>query len=336
MSIPPRKARGPSLLIPFALTAVIVAAWCGWWFYAANRISQGFDAQAKALRELGYNVAYEGWNLGGFPFRFDLSMRNARIAEPGGWGLSAPKLQAQTAAYAPNVIVLVAEDGVALARPDGRSFRVTGKTLRASLGGWRNHPPRVSIEGVELSIAAADGGVVAFPAMEGFQAHLRPQGEDATVFLQAFEATGSRNHLIGRIADGRPVTVGLRGVATRASALKGEGWPGVVRNWAAAGGVLEIEEGGVRAGEALLTLKPSRITADEDGRASGELSLTLGRASDGMLALGAIGAIPQETAAVGAGLSALGGGSGVEATLTFDRGRTLLGPLPLGPAPRLY
>ena len=66
------------------------------------------------------------------------------------------------------------------------------------------------------------------------------------------------------------------------------------------------------------------------------LSLTLTRASEGMLALGAVGAIPEETAAVGAGLAGATGGSGIEATLDFRDGQTLLGPLPLGPAPRLY
>lgn len=336
MSIPPRKVRKRFGLAPLFLAALAVAAWCGWWFYAANRISQGFDAEAKALRDRGFEVAYEGWNLGGFPFRFDLSMKNARIAEPGGWGLSAPSLQAETAAYSPNVIVLVAEDGVVLKRPDGRAFSIKGKTLRASLGGMRNTPPRVSVEGLDLTITAADGGLVAFPAIKSFRAHLRPQGDKAQLFLEANDATGSRDHLIGRIADGRPVTVKLAGEASHGAALKGQGWPGVIRSWAAAGGVFEVMEGGVQAGESLLTLKPSRFTADENGRAKGALTLTLGSASDGMLALGAIGALPPETAAVGAGLSALGGGSGIEATLTFDGGQTLLGPLPLGPAPRLY
>src|SRR5687768_10569061 len=94
MSDAPRKVRRRFGLAPLFLAALAAAAWCGWWFYAANRISQGFDDQAKALRERGYEVAYEGWNLGGFPFRFDLSMNNARIGEPGGWGLSAPRLEA--------------------------------------------------------------------------------------------------------------------------------------------------------------------------------------------------------------------------------------------------
>jgi hypothetical protein len=40
---------------------------------------------------------------------------------------------------------------------------------------------------------------------------------------------------------------------------------------------------------------------------------------------------------VGAGLAGLGaGGSDLEAELTFRDGQTLLGPLPIGPAPRLY
>ena len=55
------------------------------------------------------------------------------------------------------------------------------------------------------------------------------------------------------------------------------------------------------------------------------------------MALGAVGVLPQETAAVAAGLTGVEpAGKPLEATLTFRGGQTWIGPLPLGPAPRVY
>jgi hypothetical protein len=339
MSDAPRKVRRRFGLLPLFLFALAAAGWCAWWFIAAGRIDQGLDEQATALRARGYEVSWDERRLGGFPFRFHVRMTNARFAEPGGWGLSAPVLEAQAAAYAPTVVVFVAKDGVTLSRPDGRDFRITGEAIRASVGGFSRNPPRVSVEGVDLAIASTTGAAPAFTAIERFEAHVRPtDGDQAEVRLSVENAAPNPETILGRVASGQPVSVRLAGIASDASALKGKGWPGVMKNWAAAGGVFAISEGGIRTRESMLTLRPSQISADEAGRARGSLSLTLARASEGMIALGAVGAIPEESAAVGAGLAGAAGegASGFDLTLSFAGGRIFIGPLPLGPAPRLY
>jgi hypothetical protein len=338
MSDAPRKPRRAFGLLPLFLAALAAAGWSAWWFVARDRIVLSLDAEAARLREAGYDIGWSERTIGGYPFRFFVQMKDARIAEPGGWGLAASRLEAETAAYAPTVVVFVAPEGITLSRPDGRAFAIDGEAIRASIGGFKRTPPRISIEGLNLTIAATTGEAPAFTAMKRFEAHLRPvEGDKAQLMVSAEDAAVSPDGVLGRIASGAPVSVRMRGEYSKAASLKGQGWPGAVRNWGAAGGVLEIAEGGVRAGESMLNVRPSRLGADAEGRAQGTLSVALTRASEGMLALGAVGAIPEETAAVGAGLAgATQGRSGIEATLTFQGGQTLLGPLPLGPAPRLY
>lgn len=338
MSDAPRKGRPPLAILLLFLAALAAAGWSAWWFIARDRIVASLDAQAAELREAGYDIAWSERTIGGFPFRYFVKLKDARIIEPGGWGISAARLEAETAAYSPTVVVLVAPEGVILSRPDKRKFAIDGEALRASIGGFRKTPPRVSIEGLNLTIEATSGEDAAFTTLKRFEAHLRPiDGGKAELMVSAEEATVSPSGILGRIVANAPVSVRLRGRYSKAATLKGADSPSAARNWSAAGGVLEIAEGGIRLGETMVTLKPSTISADASGAAQGKLALSLGKASDGMLALGAIGVIPEETAAVGAGIvGATQGASALEATLTFQGGQTLLGPLPLGPAPRLY
>ena len=340
MSDAPRKARRHWILAPYILVVLVAAAWSAYWFTARGKIERGFDEQATILRQRGYDIGWAERSVSGFPFRFYVTVKQPKIVEPGGWGLSASFLEAEAAAYDPKLVVLNAPQGVTLRRPDGRAYAVKGEALRMSVGGYSSTPPRISIEGVKLAVRSAAGGASPpLPAIERFEAHLRPAANDrAQLFVRIDRATVAGEGLFARVAGDDPVTIGLEGELSPASALAGKSGPDLVRRWAEVGGGLDIDQGGISAGQSMLSLNKSRITADAEGRATGELSLSLTRASDGMTALGAIGVLPHETAAAAAGLAALRSptGSAFNATLTFDGGRTFIGPLPIGAAPRLY
>lgn len=340
MSDAPRKVGRRWILAPYILVLLLAAGWSAYWLTARDRIERGFDEQATVLRQRGYDIGWTERSVTGFPFRFNIILRDPKISEPGGWGLAAPFLQAEAAAYNPSVAVLSAPQGVRLQRPDGRAYAIKGEVLRMSVGGYSRTPPRISIEGVKLAVASASGGAPpSLPAIARFEAHLRPtEGDRAQLFLRVDKASVSGDGVFARIAGRDPITIGLEGELSNASALSGKSWPDLVRRWAAAGGGLDIAQGGLSAGPAMLSLNKSRITADSNGRASGKLSLSLTQASDGMMALGEIGVLPRETASAAAGLAALRSpsGSAFDASLTFDAGRTLIGPLPIGAAPRLY
>ena len=95
---------------------------------------------------------------------------------------------------------------------------------------------------------------------------------------------------------------------------------------------------GLTAGEAVISARSGALTVGPDGRVRGALQAELREApaSVGDLAQG--GAItPEAVMAAAASAMAQRAGGGVAQTgLTFDAGQTFLGPLPVGPAPRIY
>lgn len=340
---PKAKAKRRGLMIPWLLAILLVGGWSGYWFYSRSKVVDTLDAQAQALRDRGYDVHWNSRQVGGYPFRYEVRLADFRVNEPRGWGLTAPIVEAQASALWPNVVVLVAEDGFTVNRPDAPPLSMDGDVLRMSLGGLTKPGPwRVSMEGVKVALSTSDPETAAFSTIDRFEAHLRPtEGGDASVFLRVNEARPNVGNILSRISGGEPVTVGLEGRISHADALKGGGWTDWLTSWARAGGRLYAEKGGLIAGDGKLDLRPSEITADNQGFAYGDLKLTLARASNGVLALGEIGVLPEETAAVAAG--ATGAASvfstdrdGFDVSFTFSDGRTFLGPLPLGPAPRLY
>ena len=113
--------------------------------------------------------------------------------------------------------------------------------------------------------------------------------------------------------------------------------PGSAEQAADLAEVIAVRQGGLMAGESVLSLRPSTLAVDDAGYLAGDLALSLSKASQGVMALGAVGVLPQETAAVASGLTGVQlPGKPLEATLSFRDGQTWLGPLPLGPAPRVY
>lgn len=336
-----RKPRRRGLVLPFLLAGVLVVGWSGWWLYLRGQVETALDTGAETMKAQGYTVSWASRSVGGYPFRVSVTLKDVQVAEPSGYGFSAPVLEAEAAAYTPNPVVFAAPEGMVVRRPGNKAFAVKGKVLRASLSHLDRTPPRLSVEGVDLQFGALKGAApLSFSAMERMEFHLRPnanEADTADVFLRLQNATPANNDLLARVADGKPVTIGVEGKVTGASFLHGSGWREVAQAWSTAKGALTVAKGGVAAGEAVLSVQPSTLSIDETGHLTGGLSLSLTRAADGVMALGAVGVLPKETAAVASGLTGVQlPGRPLEATLTFHDGQTWLGPLPLGPAPKVY
>jgi hypothetical protein len=340
MSEPTRKAK-PWILFPWIVFLVAIVGWSAWWVYGSRQIGQRMDAQAQALRAAGYTVSWSDRSVGGFPFRYAVKLGDVQLGEPAGWGLSAPSAEAYASAVWPDVIVFSTDEPLTIYRPGRPALVVRGEEVRASLGGLRRNETRVSLVGRDLVLGTQGADLATFAEVSRFEAHMRRAADNtAEVSFRIHEATPAGDTLLARVAGGRPVTVALEGELTNADVLYGGDFDGMLSRWSAAGGYLSIEEGGIAAESALVSLRPSAITADAAGFARGDLRLTLARATDGVLALGEIGVLPPETAAVASGLaaaqSAVTTGSGVDVTFEFHDGETWFGPVPLGPAPRLY
>jgi hypothetical protein len=326
----PRKPRRAWLIAPFVLVLIGFAALTGWWFYMRGQIEAGLDQLAEGGK--GYSARYQGRHVGGYPFRFELTLDQATVSEPSGWGLAAPTLEVVASVFDPSHAVAVAPKGVVLSRPGKGTVAIDGQVLRASAGGFGKRP-RFDVEARGITIRPlADSQPMPFASADLFEVHLRPEAEDVDrLFVILQGAMPTPGSLMNRVTDGKS-NLQLEASLMQAHALRGRDWPSVLRNWQAAGGEMRIVRSQASVGTAMLSADGSTLGLDAEGRLHGKLDLRLTDGPAAMMALGATGVLPQETAAVGAGLAP----RAAKFSLRFRDGQTMVGPIPIGKAPRPY
>lgn len=326
----PSKPNRFWLFAPFVAVIVAFAAWSGWWFYSKNQVLAALDAMAAGGK--GYSLSFKSRTIGGFPFRYEIMLEEPHLAEPSGWGLAAPRLDVVAGAFDPTHAVIVAPQGVTVSRPKKGAVAVTGEVLRASVGGL-NKRPRFDIEARGFTVTPAAGGQpMPFSAGEAFEAHLRPEGGDTSrLYFGLTNATPTAGTLMARASDG-PSSMRLEATISSASALRGRDWPSILRAWSAAGGEMKVVRSEAQVGKAFLSADNSALSVDADGRLRGKLDLRLKEGPSAVLALGGAGVLPEDTAAVGAGLAP----QEAHFSLKFKNGETVVGPVPIGRAPQLF
>ena len=331
-AVPSRKPRRRGLLAPFVVLAIIILGWSLCWLWLRGQAEQRMDAAALSMKARGYDLSWTGRAFTGYPFRMDIHLTNARIAEPSGWAVRAPELKGEALAYDIGHWVITAPAGVVMTRPIGGDVAITGQALRASFAGFEQYPPRISVEGANLVFTPLPGAAP-FPLLStsGLQLHVRPGPEDQGAILFKADGTKARfTGLLGRIAEDRTAALLWDARLTKVSALRGASWADAVGDWSQAGGALTVQEGRLTAGEALLEAKSGDLTVGDDGRLRGALDVTVRDAP-------APGEALRSPEAAAAALAvAMGRDPALSATLKFDKGRTRLGLFDTGPAPRVY
>lgn len=328
---PPRKVRRRGLFAPYIIALVFAAAWCIGWFWLRTQAEQRMDVAAASLKARGYDLSWSARTFSGFPFRLDITLADARVAEPSGWALRLPELKAEAMIYRLDHWVAVAPRGALLTRPEGGDVAVGGQALRASLAGLQQYPPRISVEGAGLVFSTApDAAPFPLRSVETLQLHLRPGPDDQAAVL--FKADGARVNftgLLGRIAQENTASMILDARLSKVSALRGGNWTDAVGRWSTAGGAITMENARITAGEAEGTAKSGALTVDAGGRLQGKLEVVLKERVDPRAAR-----TPEQILAAAA--QALGREPVIEASLILQDGRTRLGSLDTGPSPRVF
>ena len=336
---PPRKPRRLALWGPFVLLLIAAGAWSLAWVWLGAEALRGMDAQRASLREAGYQASWTSRALSGFPFRLDVELAGARVREPSGWAVAAPRLKAEAFVFSPRHWVAVAPDGVTVTRRTGGPVVVKAGVLRASLSDLGARPPRVSIEGLDLTFAAPPGADPFFiTAAKAIHLHLRAgPGDQGAVYAELDEAKVRLLGLLGRIAAGKPVSLVADATYSHAGVLAGGDWPSAVRAWTRAGGALSVRRIDVAAGDAILDARSGSLGVGADGRLLGSLTATLRQAPRALAVMGQAGAITPEAASAAATVVGARSRDAVATvTLDFQAGQTTLGPAAVGPAPKVY
>lgn len=338
---PPRKPRRLGLIIPWVLAILIVVGWTAGWLWARGEARTRMDEGVETLRRAGYDVSWKSRGIGGYPFRLSVVLEEPRVREPSGWGLEAPRLEADARISSPTSWVIAAPQGLTFVRPVGGPVQVQGKVIRASLTHPTEVPPRLSFEGVDLKFQPAAGAQpFGLEAAKRVEFHLRgnKQLDEGLVSFRVDEGRARLSGLLGRIAGERPVSIVWNATLSKIGSFNGADWADAVRRWTDAGGRMSLRQAGVTAGEAVLGSNSGVLTVGSDGRVSGVMDVTLRQGPRALGAMGETGVIPQERADAAAAVAAAreGTGDAARATINFQAGQTTLGPVALGPAPKVY
>lgn len=340
---PARKPRRVFLYAPFAALALAVLAWVGGWSWMRDEVFRHMDQSARTLGESGWRVDWAGRSMSGFPFRLDLEVTAPRVREVSGWGLAAPRLKAEAFVFSADHWIVVAPDGVTLTRRVGGPVSVAAKALRASLSAASDHPPRLSVEGLDLAFAPGPGGApVAVTSARELHIHTKAGPDDqGAAYFELDAARTDGNGLLAALAAGAPADLTADAIFSHASALSGQGIAGALGGWRAAGGGLTLRQLALRAGRTSAVARSGSLAIGADGRLKGTLDLTLTPAAAFLDTLAVRGALTAEAArAAQAELNAhaqgAGPAGGAAVSLDFQAGQTTLGPVAIGPAPRVY
>ncbi|WP_454717044.1 DUF2125 domain-containing protein [Caulobacter segnis] len=329
---PSRKARRSRLFTPFILAALIAGGWSYGWFWLRGQAEQRMDVQAADLKSRGYDLSWSARTFHGFPFRMNVDLTNARVAEPTGWAVRAPVLKGEAEIFDLTHWVLVAEQGVVLTRPEAGDVTITGQALRASISHVTEYPPRISVEGAKLTFTPAPGTKpFQLVSADKMQLHTRSGPDDqGAVFFKADGAKTAFTGLLGRLAQDKTASMLLETRLSHVSQLRGRNWEAAVKRWSAAGGQITLQQSQLLAGDAEGKIKSGVLSVDDQGRVTGSLNAALKeRTMPGQ-------PITTPEQAVAAAAQAMGAEPVIEADLKFQNGRTYLGILDTGPAPTVY
>lgn len=337
---PPGKHRRWGLYAPFIVALIVIIAWSGFWLYARSQTRTGMDASVETLRKAGYEISWKERRLTGYPFRLNVTLTEARIREPSGWALESEQVESQAYLHGLGVWVIAAPKGLTFVRPIGGPVTVNGDIIHASLSHTDQHPPSLSFEGTKLTFAPAAGAQpFALSAADKVQFHLRAGPDDqGAVMFRVDNGKARLSGLFQRIAGDKPISIIWDSTLSKMSAFTGENWPAAVKSWSTAGGQATVKQAGITAGEAVLGAQSGTLSVGYDGRLRGSLDVNLRQAPRALTAMGETGVIPPDTAIAAAAIAAARQGSDdlARANLTFEAGQTTLGPVAIGPAPRVY
>jgi hypothetical protein len=337
---PPRKYGRLGLYLPFVVALVAIVAWSGFWLYVRSQAEGRIEAGADQLRQAGYEVSWKSRAITGYPFRLNVTLTDARLREPSGWALETPRLESQAYLHGLGTWVIAAPEGLTFIRPIGGPVAVTGDIVHASLSNLDKHPPNFSFEGTKLVFTPAAGAQpFGLSAADKVQFHLRSGPDDQGALLLRVDNGKARlSGLFARLAGEKPISIVWDSTLSKMSAFKGDNWPAAVKAWSDAGGRATVRQAGVTAGEAVIGAQSGTLGVGYDGRLTGSMDVSLKEGPRALSAMAETGVIPPEAALAASAVTMARQGSAdvARANVTFQAGQTTLGPVAVGPAPRVY
>lgn len=321
------------------LVVVLGCLWGGYWFVG----ERGFEAAARGwfatLQDSGKVATHSGLEVHGFPNRFDLTVANPHIGDPAtGFDWQAPFFQVLSLSYKPWHVIAAFPPEQRLTLPPEAMMIRAGK-LQASLVA-KPQPAlpldRLSLVGEAIEAVGDSGWTVKAEALQ-FATRLDESRVDwHEIGLNVTNLTPDAR-LMALFEGGLPAQVAV----IRLDAHAGFTAP-IDRALLTAQprlAALEIDDLRIEWGKINVTAQGS-VAADSAGFAQGEAVLRLENwrmALDVAQSLGLLAADQRQMWDSAAQFLSIqsNGAESLELPLIFKTGLTFIGPIPVGPAPRL-
>ncbi|WP_135504410.1 DUF2125 domain-containing protein [Roseovarius aestuariivivens] len=325
------------------LILVVAGAWAGYWAVGSASVQTTFQRWFEERRAEGWVAEYGELTTRGFPNRFDTTISNVSLADPAtGLAWDAPFFQIFALSYRPNHIIAVWPNDQRLATPL-QKFDIASEDMRASL--VTQASPRLPLERLTLTATTLavteDGKSQPTRAQSLTLAAERLAGAEASYRL-GLNAEGLAPALDWRARLDPGGTLPDAFEAFRADMTVQFDTP-----W----DLDAIEEARPQPRQIRLRLAEARwgrlelqaageLDVDTAGRPTGEIVVKARNWREILGLAVSSGALPQGLAdTLEDGLSLIAGLAGnprtLDIPLTFAGDRIRLGPVPIGPAPRL-
>ena len=313
-------------------------AWCGYWFIGAR----GFEAAAAAwIGEVNANgnvATHQGLAVQGFPYRFDLTVTEPRFSDPAaGMAWEAPFAQVLSLAYKPwHVILALPPEQRVTLRHEAMILRADKLQASIVVQPVTALPlDRTTLIGDKIVVAGDAGWTLRADSLR--LATRRAEGENAHelgLSLSNLSPDPALMALFDRVLPPLVGLIRLDAVAAFSAPLDRtalESRPRLTR--------LDITEARVDWGDLRATAS-GQVSADAAGFAEGTVNLRLENwrlALDVAQSMGLIAAKDRPLWDQAAGFLTLASSdkTAIELPLSFRDGLALIGPIPVGAAPRL-
>lgn len=320
--------------ILIALIVVAALGWSAYWVIGARMLRDAIDTGISTMEARGVEIDTAEIRVTGFPNRFDTMVDAPRIAWPGGTAWRAPFLQVFALSYRPNQVIAAFPETQVFDTPAGEVRIGTARarasaTFRTGSGKPLDHSNLVAEE-VRLTWAGAE-----MRAARVLAATRIPEGagpERQNVGLTLDDVVLPQGAMAGAgVVDGLTLdaVLDLSAPLSLAAVERGEV---VVERIEIAG--LDVDWG------AMALAATGTLDVGADGSLTGRVDVTLTRwrraldiaEASGLLPPGRRGMAEQALSALAA---MTGRDDRLTTTLEVRDDRIWLGPVPLGPAPRL-
>jgi hypothetical protein len=320
------------------IAGVLAVLWGGYWFVGSTAVERGTAQWFEDQAALGLTAEREDISVSGFPSRFDLTVTKPHFADPAtGWGWRAPFAQVLSMTWKPwHVIAALPNDQ--LIEGPGEAIALTSSRMMASL---RLSPTtdlplqEVVIEGHDV-LAKSDLGWTV--GTKSLVLALGPDAADPLAQRLGLRITDLTPDpafaaLVPDLGD-RISTVQLDATLTLSAALDRHMAETQPRLTAVTLTNLRAEWGALK-----LTAK-GQVDRGPDGFAVGQIDFRVENWRNIPALIVALGLVrPEMGATITRGVETLARAGGnpdvLDLPLIFADGRMVLGPLPLGAAPRM-